>query len=115
MELWRDKWCFACHGLRRFARDPAGVWRCHCGQEARYTVARDLNTDEGTAPYRDPIQPQLEPCVLMISRAWCPACQIVRTVVRHVEADDLRCPRCEGRTEPAVGPDAHPARDPARK
>lgn len=45
-ELWRDRWCFSCHGLRRFMRNNAGVWQCRCGTLATSPVARDLDRAE---------------------------------------------------------------------
>lgn len=55
-ELWRDRWCFACHGLRRFGRDEKSAWRCGCGILAVPIVARHLDEDEAAA--RRPEQPE---------------------------------------------------------
>ena len=37
-ELWSDRWCFSCHGLRRFAQDETQAWRCGCGKVASADV-----------------------------------------------------------------------------
>lgn len=48
VELWRDRWCFLCHSLRRFAREE-GVWRCQdCHSIPCAGVIADLNYDERT-------------------------------------------------------------------
>jgi len=42
-DLWRDRWCFACHGLRAFHQDDTGVWRCGGGTPATEGVSADLD------------------------------------------------------------------------
>lgn len=45
-DLWRDRWCFSCHGLRRFVRDEYLLWRCACGRLASTGVQKDLDSAE---------------------------------------------------------------------
>lgn len=47
-----------------------------------------------------------QPILLRLGRRYCPTCNRTRAVVWHEGAEDLRCPRCEGVTEPASGCDA---------
>ena len=51
----------------------------------------------------------LRPClvaIVVIGRAYCPVCQVTRTVVRDVRCElPLKCPTCDGETTDTSGDD----------
>ena len=36
------------------------------------------------------------PEAYIIGRAYCPECDVTRTVVREVNCEEVRCPQCDG-------------------